>query len=150
MTEFTPIESLIGGLMIGASATLLMYGIGRIAGISGVVGTLLTRQPAGETAWRIAFIVGLLIAAALTFPLAPALKVIGANLPMQADIAASPWLVIVAGVLVGYGARLGSGCTSGHGVCGIGRLSKRSIVATMTFMVTAALTVYLSKWIAGA
>ena len=150
MTEFTPVESLVGGLMIGTSATLLMHGIGRIAGISGIVGGLLIRQSRDEAAWRIAFLVGLIAAAALTFPLAPALSAVSANLPMQINISGAPWLVVFAGVLVGYGTRMGSGCTSGHGVCGIGRFSKRSLVATAIFMGTAVITVYVSKHVAGA
>lgn len=150
MTEFTPVESLLGGLLIGISATLLMHGIGRIAGISGIVGGLFNRPSRDELGWRAAFLIGLLAASALTYPLAPSLSAIGANLPLNADIGAPAWLIVIAGLLVGYGTRMGAGCTSGHGVCGIGRLSPRSIVATCIFMGTAALTVFAHKLVLGA
>lgn len=125
--SFTPISALVGGALIGSSASLMLVLDGRVAGISGIVGGLL--QPKrGEIAWRSAFLVGLLLGAlglALLYPAA----VHGVSpVPLA--------FVVLAGALVGFGTRLGSGCTSGHGVCGISRGSKRSIVATMTFMAT--------------
>jgi uncharacterized membrane protein YedE/YeeE len=131
MAAFDPASALLGGALIGLAAVLLMMLSGRIAGVSGVLGGLLT-APASDRSWRIAFIAGLiavpLIAALFGRPLAK---------PVMPG-----WLVIVAGgLLVGFGTRYGSGCTSGHGVCGISRLSLRSIVATCVFMATAAITV---------
>lgn len=145
MNSFSPVESLVGGLLIGASAVLLMHGIGRIAGISGIVGGLLQKQPQHEVSWRLAFLAGLLGAAALVTELAPFFSFISANLPLTVEVTDSLLLIVGAGLLVGYGTRLGSGCTSGHGVCGIGRLSLRSIIATVVFMGVAALTVFLMK-----
>jgi uncharacterized membrane protein YedE/YeeE len=145
MNNFTPIESLVGGLMIGASAVLLMHGLGRVAGISGIVSGLLQRQTQHEFSWRLAFVAGLLGAAALVTELVPFFSFFDANLPLTVDIKGSMFLIICGGVLVGYGTRLGSGCTSGHGVCGIGRLSRRSIIATFVFMSVAALTVLFMK-----
>jgi uncharacterized membrane protein YedE/YeeE len=126
---------LFGGALIGLAAVLLLFWNGRIAGISGIVAGVL-RPAAGEVAWRVTFLAGLLaggILLAVVYPDALALRA-----------PRSLALVALAGVLVGYGTRLGSGCTSGHGVCGIGRLSPRSIVATLVFMATGALTVYVA------
>ncbi|MBB4041568.1 hypothetical protein GGR34_003245 [Microvirga flocculans] len=140
MEHFTPVSALVGGLMIGASAALLLLLTGRIAGISGILGGLVppTRN---EAAWRLAFLVGMLIA-----PLAYA--ALGGALP-SISIDASLPVLIVAGLLVGYGTRLGAGCTSGHGVCGIGRLSPRSIAATLVFMATAIVTVFVTRHVIG-
>jgi uncharacterized protein len=127
--------ALIGGAMIGGAAALLLVAHGRIAGISGLVGSLL--PPASrDRSWRVAFLAGLLAAGAIGGLIAPAATV-GSVRALS--------LVVVAGLLVGFGTRLGGGCTSGHGVCGVARLSRRSLVAVAIFMATAALTV----WIAG-
>ncbi|WP_205955864.1 YeeE/YedE family protein [Pantoea stewartii] len=131
LDHFTPIQSLAGGLLIGAAAGLLVLFCGRIAGISGILGGLLKRQSADKP-WRFAFIAGLVLSP-LVFQLFRALPAI--------DIDASWGRLVLAGLLVGLGARLGSGCTSGHGVCGLSRLSPRSLVATLVFMLTAMLTV---------
>ncbi|PXV76890.1 YeeE/YedE family protein [Pantoea sp. PNA 03-3] len=131
LDHFTPIQSLAGGLLIGAAAGLLVLFCGRIAGISGILGGLLKRQSADKP-WRFAFIAGLVLSP-LVFQLFSALPAI--------DIDASWRRLVLAGLLVGLGARLGSGCTSGHGVCGLSRLSPRSLVATLVFMLTAMLTV---------
>ncbi|MFB4357911.1 YeeE/YedE family protein [Pantoea sp. BS_4] len=131
LDHFTPIQSLAGGLLIGAAAGLLVIFCGRIAGISGILGGLLKRQSADKP-WRFAFIAGLVLSP-LVFQLFSALPAI--------DIDASWGRLVLAGLLVGLGARLGSGCTSGHGVCGLSRLSPRSLVATLVFMLTAMLTV---------
>ncbi len=125
------IQALIGGAMLGAGALLLMLTLGKIAGISGITaGALLPKG--SERGWKLAFLVGLIIAPILTSQL-------GFGLPEA--LPGSSIALAIAGLLVGFGARLGSGCTSGHGICGIGRLSKRSIVATITFMSAAIVTV---------
>lgn len=135
MTTFTPLPSLIGGLLIGFSTLLMIIWLGKIAGISGIVGQLWSAA-AGDRAWRLAFLSGLM--------LAPLLYAWWAPLPAVQIVTSTPGLV-VAGLLVGFGTRLGSGCTSGHGVCGLSRLSLRSLVATLTFMATAILVVWLLR-----
>ena len=134
MEDFTPVSGLVGGLLIGLSTALLMLLNGRIAGISGIVGGLLSRR-GSEVRWRAMFAAGLFLGA-LVYVLAT-----GAMLPVRVE--ASLPVMVVAGLLVGLGTRLGSGCTSGHGVSGIARLSRRSIVATLTFMGAAIVTVFV-------
>jgi uncharacterized protein len=134
--NFTPVSGLVGGLLIGLAATLLLLLNGRISGISGIVGGLLVRE-VSEAGWRVAFVAGLLLGA-LIYVLATGEALL---VRMQASLP----VLVAAGLLVGFGTRLGSGCTSGHGVCGIARLSKRSIVATATFFGVAALTVFLTR-----
>jgi uncharacterized protein len=134
--NFTPVSGLVGGLLIGLSTALMMLFNGKIAGISGIVGGLLSRK-GSEVGWRAVFIVGLLLGAFI-YVLAT-----GAALPVY--IQASLPVVVIAGLLVGFGTRLGSGCTSGHGVVGIARLSKRSIVATLVFFAAATVTVFLTQ-----
>ena len=136
---FTPYSSLIGGLLIGLAATVLLLVNGRIAGISGIVSGLLRPNPQ-DNRWRIAFISGL-IGAPILYSLFTALP------PSQLN--ASWPVLLAAGTLVGFGSRYGSGCTSGHGVCGISRLSPRSIVATMTFMGFGFATVYVFRHLVG-
>lgn len=136
MEDFTPLSGLVGGLLIGLSTALLLFMNGRIAGISGIVGGLLSRQ-GSKVAWRAVFAAGLLIGAAVY------ILATGGAIPVE--IEASLPVMVVAGVLVGFGARLGSGCTSGHGVVGISRLSRRSIVATLVFMGAAMLTVFFTN-----
>ena len=133
--HFTPWTSLAGGMLIGLAAALLILFNGRIAGISGIVGGLL-RPRQGDLGWRVAFLAGL-IGTPLLYQVWQALP------PVQID-AGTPAL-IVAGLLVGVGVRYGAGCTSGHGVCGLSRLSPRSLAATMAFMVAGFLTVYLLR-----
>ncbi|WP_200884041.1 YeeE/YedE family protein [Methylophilus sp. Q8] len=135
MSTFTPLQSLIGGLLIGFSTLLLIRWLGQIAGISGIVGQLWSAG-AGDRAWRFAFVAGLLVA--------PLLYALFTPLPAMQIATSTPWL-IASGLLVGFGTRLGSGCTSGHGVCGLSRLSLRSLVATLTFMLTAMLVVWLVR-----
>jgi uncharacterized membrane protein YedE/YeeE len=135
MENFTPVSGLIGGLLIGLAAALLLLLNGRISGISGIVGGLLVRK-SSEAGWRVVFVAGLLLGA-FAYMLAA-----GGTIPVQMQ--ASLPALVVAGLLVGFGTRLGSGCTSGHGVCGIARLSKRSIAATATFFGVAILTVFLT------
>ena len=133
--HFTPWASLAGGMLIGLAAALLILFNGRIAGISGIVGGLL-RPRSGDLGWRIAFLAGL-IGTPLLYPMWQALP------PVQID--AGPPALIVAGLLVGVGVRYGAGCTSGHGVCGLSRLSPRSLAATCVFMAAGFLTVYLLR-----
>ena len=140
MENFTPVSALIGGVLIGASAALLTILNGRTAGISGILGGLL-RPKAGENGWRVAFLVGLL--------LAPLLYVaFGGALP-RIEITSSIPLLMLGGLIVGFGTRLGAGCTSGHGVCGIGRGSLRSVIATVVFMATAVATVFVTRHVIG-
>jgi uncharacterized membrane protein YedE/YeeE len=131
-TYFTPWSALAGGVLIGVAAALLLLVNGRIAGISGILGGLL-RPMAGDVAWRVAFVVGLVFS--------PALYALFARLPGATIDATYPTLV-VAGLLVGAGTRYGSGCTSGHGVCGLSRLSLRSLAATAAFMGAGFVTVF--------
>jgi uncharacterized protein len=126
----------MGGLLIGLAVTLMMLLNGRIAGISSIVSGLLTPK-SGDTGWRAAFVLGLLLGA-LAFILA-----VGG--PTQVDVLASPPAILIGGLLVGFGTRMGSGCTSGHGLCGIARFSRRSIVATAVFFGVAMLTVFLAR-----
>ncbi|BAK68611.1 MULTISPECIES: YeeE/YedE family protein [unclassified Sphingobium] len=140
MEGFTPYSAILGGALIGLSAALLWIANGRIAGISGIVGGILA--PArGDAAWRATFLAGL-IAAPLLY------RAAGRALP-DLTMPAPLMVVVAAGLLVGFGTRLGSGCTSGHGVCGIARLSPRSLAATSVFLITAAVTVYVARHIVG-
>lgn len=136
MTSFAPWSALAGGALIGLAAVLLLWCNGRIAGISGIAGGLWF-APRGERAWRWLFLVGLLLGAGAWALLAPA-----ATLPRQGFPAS---LLLLAGLLVGYGTSLGGGCTSGHGVCGLARLSPRSLVATGVFMTSAIATSYVVR-----
>ena len=133
--NFTPVSGLIGGLLIGLATALMMLFNGRIAGISGIVGGLLARR-GSEVGWRAVFVVGLLLGAFI-YMLAT-----GGALPVRVE--ASLPVMVVAGLLVGFGTRLDSGCTSGHGISGIARLSKRSVVATLVFMGAGIVTVFLT------
>ena len=135
MTQFTPYPAAAGGVLIGAAAALLWVALGRIAGISGILDGL-AGPPAGEHGWRFAFLAGLAGAPLLSAAVLGAPEVL---------VAAGPARLAVAGLLVGFGTRLGAGCTSGHGVRGIARLSPRSVAATGVFMATAAATVFLSR-----
>jgi uncharacterized membrane protein YedE/YeeE len=138
--SFTPWAALGGGALIGLSAAMFILLNGRIAGISGIVGGLLKPQ-SGDIAWRVLFVAGML--------LAPTFWILFAEMP-AINIDADYPLLIAAGLLVGLSTRYGAGCTSGHGVCGISRLSPRSIVATLAFMATGFLTVYIIRHLFGA
>lgn len=140
MDQFTPVSALVGGLLIGSAATLMWLVYGRITGISGILGGVLAPRP-GEIAWRLLFLAGL---------------VGGAGLVPWLTGAALTWVpqtgtvgMVIAGLLVGFGTRMGSGCTSGHAICGIARLSKRSFAATLVFMATAIVTVYVLRHLLG-
>lgn len=136
-TAFTPVASFLGGALIGAAAVLLMATKGRIAGVSGIAVRLLPPHADREGAGRIAFILGIVLAPLLVGGAAGTLPV--------PSIEAGPAVLALAGLLVGFGAVWGNGCTSGHGVCGLSRLSVRSLVATGVFMATAMATVFLAR-----
>ena len=140
MANFTPVSAAIGGALIGLSAALLMLLIGRIAGISGIFGGCLDFG-INDKGWRVAFIAGLILAPLIA-------SWIGYAMPSP-QMPASWIVIIAAGLLVGFGTRLGGGCTSGHGICGTARLSRRSITATATFMVTAIAVVALARHVFG-
>jgi uncharacterized membrane protein YedE/YeeE len=142
MTEFTPLASLLGGAMIGLASVLLMAWEGRVAGISGIAGRLLPPYRDGAFLSRLGFVGGLAAAPLLSLAIGgqPVQQTISADLPMMA----------AAGLIVGYGSTWGNGCTSGHGVCGLSRLSKRSFVATVVFMSAAFVTVYVNRHVIGA
>ncbi|AUH01998.1 YeeE/YedE family protein [Pectobacteriaceae bacterium CE70] len=131
--QFTPLMSFLGGMLIGLAAWILILFCGRIAGISGILGGLLSPKTTDRT-WRLAFLIGIIASPVLYSLVAP----------LPASKIDAPWPVLItAGLLVGIGTRYGSGCTSGHGVCGLSRLSLRSLVATLTFMLVAFITVWL-------
>ena len=134
--HFSPYPALTGGLLIGMASVMLIVLIGKIAGISSILGGVLQPNMAGQRAWRVAFILGLL--------LAPSVYRLFTSYPVVQIEAGTPALV-VAGLLVGIGTRYGSGCTSGHGICGISRLSLRSLVATLAFILAGFVTVYVLR-----
>jgi uncharacterized protein len=138
--HFSPWTAAFGGLLVGLAAAVLILFNGRVAGISGIVGGLL-RPTRGDLGWRIAFVAGLVVA-----PLAYRMWFV---LP-SVQIDATPFTLAAAGLLVGFGTRLGSGCTSGHGVCGLSRLSPRSLAATAIFMAAGFATVFVVRHLAGA
>ncbi len=140
MDSFSPVSALAGGLLIGAAASLLLWLNGRIAGIAGIAGGLLAWRP-GEVLWRLLFLGGLVAGAGAFYALFGNAPTPRAEFP--------GWLLGVAGVLVGFGTSLGNGCTSGHGVCGLGRLSLRSLAATLTFLVTAIVTTFVVRHVFG-
>ena len=141
MHHFTPIASLIGGILIGLSGAAMLLMNGKVAGISGIFAGLLSPVK-GDTLWKLCFVVGLLTGGLILRILVPVAYDFGIVRPYG--------MLVVAGLLVGFGTRLGNGCTSGHGVCGISRLSPRSMVATATFIATGALVVYLVNHVIGA
>lgn len=138
VTEFTPLAGLAGGVLIGLAAVLLMGGLGRIAGISGIFSGLLTAMPDSDASWRAVFIAGLILGS---------LAVVALGGFDRDSFWFPPSLLIMAagGLLVGVGTRLGGGCTSGHGVCGLARLSGRSMTATVTFLVVAIIVVFVTR-----
>ena len=139
MEHFTPFASLIGGTLIGASAALLLLGNGRIAGISGIVGGLLMSEVKKKTegeGWRALFLIGIVFGAWLA---------VQTGFGCGVECSAGWPTIVVAGLLVGFGTRMGGGCTSGHGVCGLARFSKRSLAATVTFMAAGMATVFVLR-----
>jgi uncharacterized membrane protein YedE/YeeE len=141
MENFTPYSALLGGALIGTAATLMLWINGRITGISGILGGVLFPVKS-DALWRVLFIGGLLCGA-LLFTLVK-------GSPIDLEVQATPLVSILAGFLVGFGTRLGSGCTSGHGICGIARISKRSFAATLVFMLAGIVTVFLVRHVIGA
>ncbi|KXJ44666.1 MAG: YeeE/YedE family protein [Cycloclasticus sp. Phe_18] len=142
MENFTPYSSLAGGILLGISASILMYLNGRIAGISGIVGGILNNPSAAEKAWRAAFVVGIIGGASVYAYFFPV------SIEPREHVTTA--LLIVGGLIVGFGTAMGGGCTSGHGVCGISRFSLRSITATMVFLVAGIATVYIVNQVIGA
>lgn len=136
--NFTPFASLLGGIILGLASALMLILFGRIMGISGIIGTALER-PKNDTLWRLVFIAGLISSAVIFSPFVD----IARTVPTETNV----WVVALAGLLVGYGTRLGSGCTSGHGICGISRLSVRSLVATGIFMASGIMTVAIMQFV---
>jgi uncharacterized protein len=137
---FTPIPSLLGGMILGVAAALYVMLHGRILGISGIASGLLHRK-AGDVVWRLSLILGLIAA--------PFLAALFFNISPEIEIEAGWTAMIVAGLLVGFGAQYGSGCTSGHGICGLSRLSPRSLVATLSFMSAGFITVFVLRHLIG-
>lgn len=136
MEPLSVIQPLLGGVLIGIASVVVLKAYGRVAGVSGIAGGLL-RPMAGDIGWRVAFVAGLLLAGTIAAFVAPqSLRIEGTPGTLG---------VVAAGLLVGFGTRLGNGCTSGHGVCGVSRLSPRSVVATLAFMFTGGVTVYVVR-----
>lgn len=146
MDWVSSVSGLIGGMLIGLSATWLMATLGRIAGVSGILSGLFLERPKGDTAWRLTFLLGLVSGPLLVMMLGGGL---GNTVDPLDGVIGAPvggtGAMLVAGLLVGAGTGIGGGCTSGHGVCGLARLSTRSVVATLTFLITAFATVYLVR-----
>ncbi len=140
MENFTPYSALAGGILIGFSATIMLLFNGRITGISGIISKLLT-PVAGEWLWRLVFLLGMIAGTTLFVYLYPESFSPRLDFPVG--------LIIVAGFLVGFGTQLGNGCTSGHGICGIASLSSRSIIATIVFMLSGGLTVFIIRHVIG-
>ncbi|MGC6392212.1 MAG: YeeE/YedE family protein [Alphaproteobacteria bacterium] len=140
-TYFTPITSFQGGLAIGLGAVLLMLGLGRILGATGIISGIVFPENRSEQSWRVALVLGMILAPGLLYALTGTMP--------SLDVPVGPEMIVVGGILVGFGASLGSGCTSGHGVCGLSRLSIRSLMAVPVFMVTAAVTVFFIRHIVG-
>ncbi len=136
MENFTPISAFVGGILIGSSAALFLLFNGRITGVSGIVGGLFSLSSTGKT-WRILFVAGLILSGFVYQLLFPGSFIERQDFPL--------WLLMIGAFIVGFGTDMGSGCTSGHGICGIGRLSRRSIVATILFMLSGFVTVFLIR-----
>ncbi len=140
-TVFTPWSSLQGGLLIGLAAVMLMAGLGRVLGATGILSGLVFAPSRGEAGWRLGLVIGMVAAPEILWALT-------GRLP-RIEVPAGPGMIVAGGILVGFGASLGSGCTSGHGVCGLARLSRRSMVAVPVFMATAAATVFVIRHVIG-
>ena len=141
MTEFTPVLSATGGILIGLASVMLMAALGRIAGISGMIGGLLPPVTAGEWGWRLAFLAGMIAAPVVLLAATGSMPVI--------EVPSSTGMLVIGGILVGIGVSYGSGCTSGHGVCGISRLSPRGIVATLVYLGVGAATMLIARHLLG-
>jgi uncharacterized protein len=141
MNNFTPWAALMGGLFIGVSASLLLWLTGKIAGISGIANGAIWAKTSDDRTWRVLFVIGLVVGGIIYVAMFPDVIQARSGYPL--------WLVGVAGLLVGFGTALGSGCTSGHGVCGLARLSLRSLVATLTFLGAGIVTVFVLRHLFG-
>jgi uncharacterized membrane protein YedE/YeeE len=142
LTPFTPLAGLAGGILIGLSAVVLLAAYGRVAGLSGIFGGLLTLRFNEEFSWRALFIAGLLVGAAVI----PAAGIFD---PASIAFSGGPILIAAGGLLVGFGTAIGAGCTSGHGICGMSRLAPRSIASTAIFMGVAVATVFVTRHVLG-
>ena len=143
MTEFTPLYSTLGGMLIGLSAVVLMASLGRIAGMTGILAGVIPPRDAGTSdnlIWRLVFLMGAI--------LAPVILGFAGFIP-SFSVPVSPTVLVIGGLLVGFGVHYGAGCPSGHGICGLARFSLRSLVAVITFMITTAITVYIVRHVAG-
>jgi uncharacterized membrane protein YedE/YeeE len=140
-TEFTPLSSTIGGALIGVSAVMLMLFNGRVAGISGILGRLFPPYDGADPGGAAAFVIGLLAA--------PLIYATAVGAPFEQSVSGNVGLMMIAGLFVGFGAAYGGGCTSGHGVCGLARLSPRSLIATAIFMTTGFITVFVIRHVVG-
>jgi uncharacterized membrane protein YedE/YeeE len=140
VTQFTPFASTIGGILIGLSAVMLMLGNGRIAGMTGIFKGLLVQRE-GDWQWRAAFLGGAIVA--------PMIMVAFTGVPVELSFPVSPAMMVIGGLIVGVGVTYGSGCTSGHGVCGMARFSRRSFVATCVFMAATFANVYVVRHVVG-
>ena len=140
-TAFTPLASFGGGIAIGLGAVLLMFGLGRIMGATGILSGLAFPENRDEFAWRSALALGMILAPGLIWALTGTMP--------EVNVPVSPGMIVIGGLIVGLGGSLGAGCTSGHGVCGLSRLSVRSLVAVPTFMATGAITVFLIRHVFG-
>lgn len=150
MDGIASLQGLVGGILIGLSAVWLMGSLGRVAGISGIIGTLITQRPKGDSAWRVAFLAGLVSGPLVVIALGGGLgNVAGDPSAVIGAPAGGVPLMLLAGLLVGLGTGIGSGCTSGHGVCGLARLAPRSMAATGMFLVMALVTVYVVRHVLG-
>ena len=142
MESFTPFTSLVGGIIIGIAALILLFCVRKIAGVSGIIGGLfpIVRR---DAAWRLTFLVGLILGGTVLSQVYPK--------SIELELTYSTLALVLAGLLVGFGSRLGGGCTSGHGICGLGRLSSRSMIAVLTFMTTGIITaVIVGRFFGGA
>lgn len=142
MENFTPVSGLIGGIIVGLAATMLLWFNGRIAGISGIFNGMITIRRKGDVLWRFLFIFGMVAGGVVH-------QFIILDTPSFQPLGAPTWVLILGGIIVGYGTSMGSGCASGHGVCGLGRLSVRSLVAVLTFLSTGILTTYIIEHVLG-
>lgn len=150
MQTMASLQGLLGGVLIGLSAVLLMATLGRIAGVSGILSGLLWERPDGDSAWRLTFLLGLISGPLLVMLAGGGLgNVAESPGAVVGDPVGGVTTMLVAGLLVGLGTGIGSGCTSGHGVCGMARLSPRSLAATLTFVAVAMVTVYVMRHIVG-
>ncbi|GAA0685688.1 YeeE/YedE family protein [Marinobacterium maritimum] len=143
IVNFTPLPALLGGALIGLSAAFLLYAKGRVAGISGIAGGIIYPEAKDDISWRLVFVIGLVLGGLIYQAIG-----LGANVEQIQAVVSKPMLIL-GGLLVGIGTQIGTGCTSGHGICGLARRSPRSLVATLCFMASAIVTVYITRHLIG-